>query len=557
MTKISYMTPHGKAIDLSASDWDTGLRYGGLSGLKAKADTTTIQAIGQPGQVVESVRFPAMEGTLTVALSGKGGPVDQVYRRLCAAFSHTLPGTLRIHTPCHGMVSAQVRLAGFITPPKADLDLLGEETVDAVEIPLICDQGVWWTQQVTGVGAVDVINDGEIAVAIHIRWKDKGGKVTLPSGAMFDLPPASDWRTLILDPEESCVVLDDDDGQPDYGLWPSKISVVPELVPPNQKRRFILPAGACAMWRIALTDPWEVIYVGFDWGNHKKHRDHLIADQGQWLGLLDENATPMMDLPPIVEMSLPEATNDPASGMVKLRVQSARGVVHPVISELVADGLGKTDEVGKLVPLSGPTRFFAIERAGHRRVFRVEFVVAEGGAAAPVKLTIHGTDMSKMLARFPAMSAPTTWAGKWATFTRDWAGPDNVGVRFEKPRDLHDIKLATVADGVTVEGPADQVIRRVIAESLAAVWRAIGQQGLIDDPPVQVAPATVGHVSPHVLIRPTDGSIWEELAPVAAAGVMISASMWWPTDPAIPGLTLTRPTVVVRVDQREKAVSNV
>ncbi|NOM65360.1 hypothetical protein EU799_04720, partial [Corynebacterium silvaticum] len=147
------MTPHGKAIDLSASDWDTGLRYGGLSGLKAKADTTTIQAIGQPGQVVESVRFPAMEGTLTVALSGKGGPVDQVYRRLCAAFSHTLPGTLRIHTPCHGMVSAQVRLAGFITPPKADLDLLGEENVDAVEIPLICDQGVWWTQQVTGVGA--------------------------------------------------------------------------------------------------------------------------------------------------------------------------------------------------------------------------------------------------------------------------------------------------------------------------------------------------------------------------------------------------------------------
>lgn len=255
MTKISYMSPYGKVIDLSASDWETGLRYGGLSGLKAKADITTIQALGQPGQVVESVRFPAMEGTLTVALSGKGSPVDRVYRRLCAAFSHTLPGTLRIHTPCHGMVSVQVRLAGFITPPKADL--LGEETVDAVEIPLICDQGVWWTQQVTGVGAVDVINDGEIAVAIRIRWKGDGGKVTLPSGMVFDLPPVGDWRTLILDPEESCVVLDDN-GQPDYGLWPSKISVVPELVPPNQTRTFILPTGASAIWRIALTDPWKV-----------------------------------------------------------------------------------------------------------------------------------------------------------------------------------------------------------------------------------------------------------------------------------------------------------
>ncbi|MBH5303519.1 hypothetical protein I8F82_11925, partial [Corynebacterium ulcerans] len=61
--------------------------------------------------------------------------------------------------------------------------------------------------------------------------------------------------------------------------------------------------------------------MGFDWENHKKHRDQVIADQGQWLGLLDENGTPMMDLPPVMEMRMPEATNDPSSGMVKLRVQ--------------------------------------------------------------------------------------------------------------------------------------------------------------------------------------------------------------------------------------------
>lgn len=297
--------------------------------------------------------------------------------------------------------------------------------------------------------------------------------------------------------------------------------------------------------------------MGLDWENHRKHRDQVIADQGQWLGLLDENGIPMMDLPPVMEMRMPEATNDPASGMVKLRVQSASGIVHPVIHQLIADGLGKTDDVGRLVPLSEATRFIAIERAGIRSVFRVEFAVAEGGAGAPSTLEVHGTDMLKVLSRFPAMSGPTTWTGKWTKFTRDWAGPEHVGVRFEKPRDLQDIKLATVADGATEQGPAEGTIRKIISDSFAAAWRAIGQKELLADPPVQVDPNPSGRKSQNILIRPTDRSIWEELAPLAAAaGVGISAAMWWPTDPPIKGLHLKQPTIVVKVEQREKAVTH-
>lgn len=294
----------------------------------------------------------------------------------------------------------------------------------------------------------------------------------------------------------------------------------------------------------------------FNWENHKKHRDQVIADQGQWLGLLDENATPMMDLPPVMEMRMPEATNDPASGMVKLRVQSASGIVHPVIHQLIADGLGKTDDVGRLVPLSETTRFIAIERAGSRRVFRVDFAVAEGGAGAPSVLAVHGTDMLKTLARFPAMSGPTTWTGKWTRFTRDWAGPENVGVQFDKPRDLQDIKMITVADGATEQGAAEPLIRKIISDSLAATWRAIGREDLLADPPVQVDPNPSGRKSKNILIRPTDRSIWEELAPLAAAaGVSISAEMWWPTDAPISGLNLKSPTIVIKVEQREKAVT--
>lgn len=264
-----------------------------------------------------------------------------------------------------------------------------------------------------------------------------------------------------------------------------------------------------------------------------------------------------MDLPPVMEMRMPEATNDPASGMVKLRVQSASGIVHPVIHQLIADGLGKTDDVGRLVPLSEATRFIAIERAGSRRVFRVEFAVAEGGAGAPSVLAVHGTDMLKTLARFPAMSGPTTWTGKWTRFTRDWAGPENIGVQFEKPRDLQDIKMVTVADGATEQGPAEQLMRKIISDSLAATWRAIGRKDLLADPPVQVDPNPSGRKSKNILIRPTDRSIWEELAPLAAAaGVSISAAMWWPTDAPVSGLNLKSPTIVIKVEQREKAVTH-
>lgn len=257
ITRVSYMSPWGVHFDFSESEWTAGLRYAGLSGMKAKVQAKTLQAIGQPGQITEATQIQAMEGAITLALAGEnGGPVDAVYRRVCAAFSQTLVGTLSVETGLHGTIYTQVKAAAPIPAPKSDL--LGEQVVDSVEISLISDEGVWWTEWVRGEGTVLVTNDGEVSIPIRIRWKGKGGVVTLPSGAVFTLPPVAAWRTLILDSEESCVVIKDD-GLPDYEIWPAKIAVTPELVPPNQTRKFILPAGASAMWRIALTDPWKVI----------------------------------------------------------------------------------------------------------------------------------------------------------------------------------------------------------------------------------------------------------------------------------------------------------
>ncbi|CAB0584545.1 hypothetical protein FRC0418_00085 [Corynebacterium diphtheriae] len=257
ITRISYMSPWGIQFDLSESEWTAGLRYAGLSGMKSKVQAKTLQAIGQSGQITESTQIQPMDGTITLALAGENGEtVDGVYRRVCAAFSQTLVGTLSVETSLHGTIYTKVKAAAPIPAPKSDL--LGETVVDSVEISLISDEGVWWTDWVRGEDTVLVTNDGEVSIPIRIRWKGKGGAVTLPSGAVFDLPPVSDWRTLILDSEESCVVIKDD-GLPDYEVWPAKIAVTPELVPPCCARKFVLPTGASAMWRIALTDPWKVI----------------------------------------------------------------------------------------------------------------------------------------------------------------------------------------------------------------------------------------------------------------------------------------------------------
>ena len=262
--------------------------------------------------------------------------------------------------------------------------------------------------------------------------------------------------------------------------------------------------------------------------------------------------TPLMDLPPVVSMVAPEARNDPGSLELTVLCRSNRGIIHPVVTELVAEQLGVLSPEGKLVPVADRTRFVAIEREGvPRRVFWATHTVARGDADAPVTLTIHGVGLTKLLSRFPAMSAATTWRSLFKRFERDWVGPENTKVVFSRPRELAGMKMVTVADGATLDGPAEATIRRLIAESLAATFRVAG---IAEDLPIQVVTTPTGRPSPRILLRPTDGPLLEEIAqPAAAAGVIITARMWWPGDPPIAGLALSLPTVVVAVEQAKEA----
>lgn len=279
----------------------------------------------------------------------------------------------------------------------------------------------------------------------------------------------------------------------------------------------------------------------FNWEEHRLHREQVIEDQGQWVGLLDSEGIPICDVAPIIDMHAPETRHEPSALSLTVAVRSPRGIIHPMVSRMVADGLGVDDD-GALDFVLDDTLFIAVERAGggpdSRRVFRVASTTQWGDLDSPVSMHIEGMDVLDMLASLPCPSIPDTWTGAWIWSDRDWAG------MWSQTREIQDVKFASVADGFTVAGQAVPTIRGLIQRSLDTVFRAIGVDS---DPPIVVENVPFNGESPHVIIRPTDGYLWETISsPALAAGVNITARMWLPGDSWGPS-NLSKPTVVVRV----------
>lgn len=294
------------------------------------------------------------------------------------------------------------------------------------------------------------------------------------------------------------------------------------------------------------------------WADHKKHRDAVVRDEGQWVGLFDERAEHIMVLPPLLSMDAPETTNVPVSFRATVVVRTPGGEIDPLVEELFANGISsaRADNEGRMELSLRATRFVVVARPGILRAYRITHVVVSGdGNVPPGQMEIHGTDMLMELNRHIAWTAPTTVSGKYTRFTRDWNGPENIGVLFTRPRELQDVKMVTTADGVTLgDGKgAEETIRYAITRSLETGWKAAGVPEVIADPPIVVDPNGSGLQSPEVLVRMTDEKLLDTLAPVAArAGVRISARLWLPGDPAVKGLALSGPKIVVRAEQMQE-----
>ena len=282
--------------------------------------------------------------------------------------------------------------------------------------------------------------------------------------------------------------------------------------------------------------------MAFDWDGHRKHREYMIRETGQWAGVLDENGVPLCDLPPVVEMEGETARGDVGELTLTAQVRTPSGVVHPVVDALVAADLGKVDSEGKLVPSSDPTRFICIERAGVRMAYRVMFTEATGGMVEPSQVKVHAVGILDVLQGIPAWSNPRSITGEFRTLNQDFA------VMWETPRQVAGVSMATRADGYTVHGEATTQIKRLIDESMVAVMRITGEK----DAPV-VCEILPGGQSPEVFIRPEDDSLWEAIVPVAsAAGVEITGTMWLPGDEQPAGLSLSLPTVLVQLRQQDR-----
>lgn len=286
----------------------------------------------------------------------------------------------------------------------------------------------------------------------------------------------------------------------------------------------------------------------YDWTNFLSHIAAVVADRGQAIWLHDEDGVPICALPPEIEMVARSTRNAVQELELKISARTSAGQPHRVVNELIADGLGKTDTTGRLVPNGDHARLIVIFRENFRACFRVTHATAAGDdPVSPETITIFGLDELGFLEALPCPSIPGTWGKEpFKDFPRD------EGAEFSQPLRMRPISLAAQADGFVVAGPADRVIRDLITRSLRAVWETV--EPPITEPPVVVDQQLTGRQSPHVLIRPQDNSILETVAAVAKnAGVVITATLWLPGDEQPAGVTLGKPTIVVSVQQKEVA----
>lgn len=260
-----------------------------------------------------------------------------------------------------------------------------------------------------------------------------------------------------------------------------------------------------------------------DFQNWLKHINHVVEQDGQWVGLLDEEGWPILGLPPVISLNATESKLSAES--VECVVPLVGGAGRRVADELVAEDVLATDKAGRLLPAVGATRLLAVIRAGERRVFTVTHCVAEG-EAVPSSLTIHGVELLDGLASWPCPSVPVVWSeveyGPWST--------DASGVEYERERQLAQVQFATRADGYTKKGPAVTVIRELVQDSFDAVNALHGW----DTPHAVVEFSAGSDESKPVLIRGDDSTVWDTISePARSAGVGVQVDLWWPGDPKV------------------------
>lgn len=298
-----------------------------------------------------------------------------------------------------------------------------------------------------------------------------------------------------------------------------------------------------------------------DWDSVRRTVDATIRDRGVWYGLADGDWVPIATVEP-VERPQERHTRLASPELSLVLPGGVDGRVSVVADELIAPDLGTIDEQGYFDAANVENRNIIVARAGERgrQAFFIPFNDAEG-QRAPERVGVEASGLLSLLDAHPCPSIPESWRGGWDLKQAD------AGGSYATPRMYSLVEFSTRADGYTVTGPAELVIRRVIQDSLDAVqahMRVLEPDWARPHMVVDFAPT--GRVSPEAYIRVQDDYVLPTVEETARnAGVNITADLWWPGDEPVvvrtsePGEPLAvgprvweHPIAVVRVEQMEE-----
>ncbi|KGM18142.1 hypothetical protein [Corynebacterium auriscanis] len=255
MFEIDYIAPDGREWRLHSQGerGEATIIEEGVEGFVGSVEDSVIESVGEPGQILDALNVGVMTGSLQCVLVPDGESIDELFSRWRASWSRRRSGTLRIKSPRLGVLTTAARLSESMPTPEVDP---GGKRHARVEVPVVCDRGVWSTDNVRGSGTVTVTNFGDVALWPSVEWAGAGGPVTLPSGATFTLPAAGSKRVLCLNPAESLIVKDLA-GKVDRALWLKLAPVAwAEPVMAGETAQFRVPAGAELVWRVSVLDPF-------------------------------------------------------------------------------------------------------------------------------------------------------------------------------------------------------------------------------------------------------------------------------------------------------------
>lgn len=280
-----------------------------------------------------------------------------------------------------------------------------------------------------------------------------------------------------------------------------------------------------------------------DWAAFKAHRQIIMAEQGQWVGILDRDWQPVMDVETWHVASWPALFGDTGSMNLVFPGHLEDGSRNPAVAYLLTADLGNLDDPSTMDALFHSAVHIAVERPGlPMRVYRVLDLAPEGGDDFPDSMTITGLDLIEHLKHLPL-----------------WADPSNRS------------KVVQWQFSDTQDGNAEMVSRKLIGRNLIGYFQPsiLNTGGLLPDSfaftndyhmpgrwsgfqpnlhRIICSPILSGISSEFSVVAARWDNAWDLMkATWDAAGILPTAELWLPgdTQPFPAHTTLHLPTVIL------------